>query len=91
MSQSVDPVDAFIQAACVPLDRAHVSGTLDEANAILAAHPSVAASSVHTAAILGDDDAVRRAIRPASGRRLHVPGRSLRRPCPRSASPLASP
>jgi ankyrin repeat protein len=59
VSQSVDPVDAFIQAACVPLDRAHVSGTLDEANAILAAHPSVAASSVHTAAILGDDDAVR--------------------------------
>ncbi|WP_420125484.1 ankyrin repeat domain-containing protein [Longimicrobium sp.] len=55
-----DPAAAFIHAACVPLDRAHVSGTLAEADAILAAHPSVAASSVHTAAILGDDDPVRR-------------------------------
>lgn len=60
MSEPADPVAAFIDAACVPLHRAHVSGTLDEANAILAAHPAVATSSIHTAAILGDDDAVRR-------------------------------
>jgi hypothetical protein len=60
VNHSLDPVAAFTDAACVPLDRAHVSGTLEEANAILAAHPSVAQSSVHTAAILGDDDAVRR-------------------------------
>lgn len=51
---------AFIQAACVPLHGGHTSGTLQEADAILAAHPDVAASSIHTAAILGDDDAVRR-------------------------------
>ncbi|HEU4885816.1 MAG TPA: ankyrin repeat domain-containing protein [Longimicrobium sp.] len=60
MSVPHDPVAAFIDAACVPLDASHASGTLEEANAILAAHPSVATSSIHTAAILGDDDAVRR-------------------------------
>ncbi|HEY7768505.1 ankyrin repeat domain-containing protein [Longimicrobium sp.] len=68
MSKSVDPVEAFIEAACVPLDRAHVSGTLDDANAILAAHPSIAARSIHTAAILGDEEVVRRflALDPAN-------------------------
>ena len=60
MSGAVDPVAAFIHAACVPLDAAHVSGTLDEANAILAANPPVATSSIHTAAILGDEGTVRR-------------------------------
>lgn len=55
-----DRVAGFIHAACVPLDRAHASGTLDEADAFLAADPSLAASSIHTAAILGDDEAVRR-------------------------------
>lgn len=55
-----DPVAAFIDAGCVPLDRAHVSGTLEEADAILAAHPSVAAAGIHTAAILGDEAAVGR-------------------------------
>jgi ankyrin repeat protein len=60
VSEPPDPVNAFIDAACVPLDRDHTSGTLDEANAILAAHPSVATADVHAAAILGDDAAVRR-------------------------------
>ena len=55
-----DPAAAFIEAACVPLDRSHASGTLEEADAILAAHPEVAASSIHTAAILGDETGVRR-------------------------------
>lgn len=70
MNASHDPVAAFISAACVPLDASHASGTLAEADAILAAHPSVAASSIHTAAILGDDDAVRRflALDPANAR-----------------------
>ncbi len=53
-----DPVASFIQAACVPRD-AHNAGTLEEAEKILAEHPSVARSSVHTAAILGDEDGVR--------------------------------
>src|SRR5207253_10699536 len=38
----------------------HASGTLDRAEAILAAHPGVATSVIHTAAILGDDATVRR-------------------------------
>ncbi|MDZ7361434.1 MAG: ankyrin repeat domain-containing protein [candidate division KSB1 bacterium] len=55
-----DPVAAFIEAACVPLNAWHSSGTLERAEAILAAYPQVASSDIHTAAILGDDAAVRR-------------------------------
>jgi ankyrin repeat protein len=55
-----DPLAAFIEAACVPLDSGHASGTLERAEAILAEHPEVASSNIHTAAILGEDAAVRR-------------------------------
>ena len=55
-----NPVAAFIEAACVPRDAMHSSGTLERAEAILAAHPAVAIADVHTAAILGDAIAVRR-------------------------------
>src|SRR5881397_3443731 len=48
-----EPRDAFIEAAV-----GH--GTLERAEAILAAHPEIASSDIHTAAILGDDEAVRR-------------------------------
>jgi ankyrin repeat protein len=51
---------AFIEAACVPRDASHASGTLDLAQAILAAQPEVAHRDIHTAAILGDDSGVRR-------------------------------
>lgn len=54
-----NPLPAFLDAACVPLDRAHVSGTLDEAGALLAAHPELASASIHAAAVLGEDAAVR--------------------------------
>jgi ankyrin repeat protein len=50
-----NPVAAFIEAAIW-------HGTLEGAEAILAAHPGLARSSVHVAAILGDDAAVRRFI-----------------------------
>ena len=50
----------FVEAACVPLDGGHASGTLDRAQAILSAHPDLAAANVHAAAILGDAAAVRR-------------------------------
>jgi ankyrin repeat protein len=68
MTGAHDPHAAFIEAACVPLDRSHATGTLEEAEAILAAHPEVATSSIHTAAILGDDAGVRRflALDPGS-------------------------
>ncbi len=55
-----DTAYAFIKAACVPLDSWHASGTLDQAQAILEAHPEVAGALIHTAAILGDDAVVRR-------------------------------
>src|SRR5262245_32100704 len=48
-----DPVAAFLGATVW-------HGSLDQAAAILAAHPEVASSSIHTAAVLGDDAGVRR-------------------------------
>jgi ankyrin repeat protein len=57
-----DPLAAFIDAACVPLDASHSSGTLKRAEAILAAHPEVARAGIHPAAILGDDEGVCRSI-----------------------------
>ena len=57
-----DPLADFIDAACVPLDAAHVSGTLERAQAILAAHPELASADIYTAAVLGDDSAVQRFI-----------------------------
>jgi ankyrin repeat protein len=55
-----NPVAAFIEAACVPRDSRHSSGTLERAEAVLAAHPEVRNSDIHTAAILGEAAAVRR-------------------------------
>jgi ankyrin repeat protein len=55
-----NPVAAFIEAASVPRDSWHASGTLELAEAILATYPEVANSDIHTAAIMGDDAAVRR-------------------------------
>ena len=49
----------FIVAACVPRDDGHANGTLARAEAIRAAHPDIAGASIHAAAILGDDAAVR--------------------------------
>jgi ankyrin repeat protein len=60
MEELLDPVAAFVEAACVPLDSGHASGTLDRAQSILTEHPEVARSSIYTAAILGDDKAVGR-------------------------------
>src|SRR5277367_3489524 len=55
-----DPVAAFLMAASVPRDDWHASGTLEQAEAILAAHPHVASANVYTAAVLGDAATVRR-------------------------------
>ena len=51
----VNPIAAFIEAAIW-------HGTLEAADAILAAHPEIAHNSIHVAAILGDDAVVRRFI-----------------------------
>lgn len=53
MTESADPVVAFLKAATW-------HGPLDRAQALLAEHPEIAGASIHTAAVLGDDAAVRR-------------------------------
>jgi hypothetical protein len=53
-----DAASRFIEAACSPRHE-HRSGTLEEAEMILARYPHVAASSVYTAAILADEATVR--------------------------------
>jgi ankyrin repeat protein len=50
---TADPRDEFLDASVW-------HGSLDAAQAILAAHPEIASSDIHTAAILGDAAAVRR-------------------------------
>jgi ankyrin repeat protein len=54
-----DPVAAFIEVACVPRHTSHGSGTLEHAEMILSRYPHIAASSIHAAAILADESAVR--------------------------------
>jgi ankyrin repeat protein len=61
-----DPYAAFIRAASVQREW-HASGTLEDAEAILAAYPGVANSDIYTAAILGDDAGVRRFLAINSG------------------------
>jgi ankyrin repeat protein len=53
------PVAAFIRAACVARNDSHSSGTLEEAELILAQYPHVARANIHTAASRGDEEAVR--------------------------------
>ena len=53
-------VAALIEAACVPVNASHGSGTLEDAEAIRAANPEIDRANVYAAAILGDDAAVRR-------------------------------
>ena len=55
-----DPVNAFIEVACIPRHADHTSGTLEHAELILQRYPEVATASIHTAAILGDESTVRR-------------------------------
>jgi ankyrin repeat protein len=62
MEEKPDPVATFIEAACVPLESGHASGTLERAEAILRAQPEVATGNIHTAAILGDYESVRRFV-----------------------------
>ncbi|MEO7965595.1 MAG: ankyrin repeat domain-containing protein [Gemmatimonadaceae bacterium] len=49
----------FVIAACVPVDQWHASGTLDEANTLLATNPEIGTADIYTASILGDDATVR--------------------------------
>ena len=53
MTNTDDPRAAFIEASVW-------HGSLERAEAILAVHPEIASRDIHTAALLGDDTAVRR-------------------------------
>jgi ankyrin repeat protein len=55
-----DAETAFLRAASVPREAWHVSGMLDAAEAVRAAHPGVEQSSIYTAAVFGDAAGVRR-------------------------------
>src|SRR5215212_4633534 len=55
-----DPVAAFLDAASVPLDDGHATGSLERAEAIIAAHPDIGSRTIHTAAVTGNANAVRR-------------------------------
>jgi ankyrin repeat protein len=57
---ATDPRGAFIEAAVW-------HGRLDEAAAILAAHPDLARQDIHIAALVGDDEAVRRFLAQDAG------------------------
>jgi hypothetical protein len=59
--------DEFIVAASAPRS-AHPTGTLDDAEAILASHPEVATSDIYTVAILGDHGGVKRMLSEERGR-----------------------
>jgi ankyrin repeat protein len=62
-----DTFAEFVEAACVPLDSGHATGTLERAQAILSAHPDLANGNVYAAAILGDEGAVRRFLELDAG------------------------
>lgn len=59
MTVAAPLVEAFLRAASVPRDGAHRGGTLESADAIRVAHPSLATSGLAAAAALGDASAVR--------------------------------
>jgi len=69
-----DPMTAFVAAACVPLDADYASATADRADAILAAHPSLAGRDIFVAAIRGDDAAVARLCAADPGAATHTGG-----------------
>jgi ankyrin repeat protein len=58
LTSEEDAASAFIEAACVPRN-GHRSGTLEEAEAILARYPAAGASGIYAAAILADEGTVR--------------------------------
>jgi ankyrin repeat protein len=64
--------DDFFAAACVPR-AAHAAGTLDDADAILAARPETEDGDIYLAAVLGEPERVRRLI-ATDKRRATAPG-----------------
>jgi ankyrin repeat protein len=57
-----DPLAAFLVAASVTREGWHGLGTLEHAEAILAAHPDMASANIYAAAVLADVTGVRRFV-----------------------------
>ncbi len=62
MTHTTDPVQEFLRAATAPREGGHANGTLERAEALRAAHPDVIGRDIFTAAVLGDDSALRREL-----------------------------
>jgi ankyrin repeat protein len=59
--------DGFIRAACIPMDGSwHSTGGIDRARGILSKNPDVATANIYTAAVLGNDSAVRQFLQSDS-------------------------
>lgn len=56
---TADIVTAFLVEASVQRYGSHAGGTLEKAESLLAAHPSLAAANIYTAAVLGDEAMVK--------------------------------
>jgi ankyrin repeat protein len=54
-----DPLNAFIEFACVDRHGWHGSGTLEHAQMILARYPKVSTANIYSATVLGDEATVR--------------------------------
>jgi ankyrin repeat protein len=59
VASSNDPINTFIEAACADRRGWHGGGTLENAETILVKFPDVAAANIYSAAVLGDENAVR--------------------------------
>ncbi len=62
MKNTLDPIAAFIEAASVPLEGSHSSGSLESAEMIRHAHADALTGDIFASSILGDDHAVRRIV-----------------------------
>jgi len=63
MAVTPHQINEFLVASLVPRHGSHADGTVNRAEAIRTAHPDVATASIYTAAVLGDDIAVRQFLR----------------------------
>ena len=63
----VEPVAEFLKAASVPREGSHASGTVVEAELILARHPRVIDANIFVAAVLGHADTVGRFVQADAG------------------------
>ena len=54
-----DPVQTFIEVACVDLKGWHGSGTVEHAGTIRSRYPEVSTANIYSASVLGDASAIR--------------------------------